>query len=190
MRFYRIVIPPCPTMKDILRNHEHVGFRLSKYEVIHILVGKIGKSADKKEKGSTEVVLARGHGIRLRRYHKGRYLVMRSKGCLLRDVLSSFYVNSIRITREGIIAIVSVPDSEATNFLDRISRRCRASVEELSINPVLTEEENRLLGIARGLYEAPRKVSFAELSAKLGIPKSSLSYKLRRALRKLLITIP
>jgi predicted DNA binding protein len=91
--------------------------------------------------------------------------------------------------REGIVVVVAVPDNEVTGFLSMLMRRCSASIEELPINPVLTEEEKRLLKMVRDLCEYPRRTSFTELSTKLGIPKSSLSYGLRRALKKILILI-
>jgi Predicted DNA binding protein len=187
MKFYRIVVPLCPIMKEILRDHDHVGFKLSRSESIHILVNSVREKQGMGKENASIPNLVRGHDIRLRRYHKGGYTILRSRGCVLRDIIANFYINSIRVMREGIVVIVAVPDNEVTSFLSTLTRRCSASIEELPINPVLTEEENRLLKMARDLYEYPRRTSLTELSTKLGIPKSNLSYRLRKALKKILI---
>ncbi len=189
MKFYRIVVPPCPTMREILRDHDHVGFKLSRSETIHILAGRVKEKHGRGKEDTLTPNLVRCHSIRLRRHHKGGYTILRSRGCILKDIMANFYVNSIRVMREGIVVIVAVPDSEVTSFLSTLTRRSCASVEELPINPVLTEEDNRLLKMVRDLYEYPRRTSLTELSTKLGIPKSSLSYRLRRALKKILILI-
>ncbi|MEM1610766.1 MAG: helix-turn-helix domain-containing protein [Sulfolobales archaeon] len=189
MKFYKVVIPLCPTMSEILRDHDHVGFRLSRNEMIHILMGRAGEKQNRGD-NTQAINIYRAHGIRLRRYRRGGYTILRSRGCVLRDILTNFYVNSIRVTREGVVAIVAVPESEINGFLRSISGRCKASVEELPMSPVLTEEENMLLKMARGLYESPRRISLSELSEKLGIPKSNLSYRLRKAIKKILILIP
>jgi len=190
MKYYRIAIPMCPAMSETLKSYEHVGFRISGREVIHILVRGTGGAGGHGSPGNSGASIARGHGIGVRRYRKGGYMVVRSRGCILREILSNFYVCTIRVTATGIVAIVAVPESEVDRFNRAVSGRCRASVEELAITPILTKEEGELLKVARHLYETPRKATLTELATKLGIPKSNLSYKLRKILRKLIITLP
>jgi len=190
MKYYRIAIPLCPAMSEALKSYEHVGFRISGREVVHVLVRGSGGARGHGDPGNSGASIARGHGIGVRKYRKGGYMVVRSRGCVLREILSNFYVCTIRVTATGIAAIVAVPENEVDRFNRVVSGRCRASVEELAITPILTKEEGELLKIARDLYETPRKATLTGPATKLGIPKSSLSYRLRRVLMKLLIMLP
>ncbi len=102
-------------------------------------------------------------------------------------------VRDVRSSRDGWTVTVRFPSRDA---LIEFNRRCRKKDVQVSVNNIrgsdggnisllpLTRKQANLLAVAynEGYFDVPRGISQEELAAKIGVSKSAVSQRLRRAL--------
>ena len=95
---------------------------------------------------------------------------------------------SIRlIANDEFTRVVSIRRQKPAEIFKLIYSAARYLMPALSISSNLTRGEIELLRAAQtsGFYSWPRRTSLTSLSEKLGMPKSTLSYRFRRVEKKL-----
>ena len=180
MRILKLYYTPCPVAREFLRAGRHLGFKVKGDRVSHLF--KI--EGDIRPRKSLE------EGISRVNYNSSsRCVVFESRACIIRDLLERFHVISIRIHKDCIVAVVVASGGNSKIPKPPGSGPCLLKVEELRPEDVMFIGDEAAVArklIEEGYFSYPRGVSLSELSKRLGVPKSRLSYVIRRIAKKAL----
>jgi len=185
LKFFRVTITPCPLMKELLLTGSLVGFRVNSDGSLDLLV-RAGSSLNTSRKPSY---------VSHVRWHRG-FIEVRGRRCILRDViLSGLYIVGVKSSNGTISIIVAGRSESEVGKLVKLASPtsskppCITAVEPVDANSITIDGET--LHIAKllassGYLEYPRSISLSEIATKLNIPKSTLTYRVRRALKRIL----
>ncbi len=188
VKFYKITVIPCPLMRELLSSGDLVGYRVNSDGSLDLLVkvphGRLGKISNCKPSYAHRLT------------GSGGFLEIRGRQCVLKDVvMSGLYVIDVKSSNGKLSVVVAGKNS----LLKRLKASgvkstppCISSIEPLRLDEVIVD--SRSLGIVKllldmGYFDYPKRLTLQELSRKLGIPKSTLDYRIRTMLRKLLIHV-
>ena len=175
MKIYKIRLTPCPAAEALLRTCSHIGFRVKEGGVVvHAFAPRNGRA--KCPEGR--------EGCR----SYGGCIYLESGDCVLLRLLERCHLISFRAFRDEIVVVAAT-----TNRRPPVPRRgrgpCVRSIEEITVDDASFTEDEVIIArriLNAGLLSYRRRLTLSELSRELGVPKSRLSYRLRRILRKAL----
>ncbi|MEB3859588.1 MAG: helix-turn-helix domain-containing protein, partial [Desulfurococcales archaeon] len=118
---------------------------------------------------------------------KTRLVVLCSGACIIKLLLENFHVISLRVYEDRIVAVVAVENNKVESGLKSL-RNSIILVEEMDPTEVaLTRAEVETLISLRflGLLDYPKRTRLEDMARLSGKSKSTISYRLRRALKKI-----
>ncbi len=180
MRVLRLHIKLCPTIGELNKHASYLGYKLSRDTVYHLFQlresAKLGKSFY--ETPHTKVFLNK----------KTRVLVLCSGACILRLLLENFHVISLRVYADRIVAVVAVENNRTEESLNTL-RNSLLLVEEVNpaeIELTRTDIETLMSLRSLGLLDYPKRIKLEDLARLMSRSKSTISYRLRRAIKKVI----
>jgi predicted DNA binding protein len=179
VKVLKLHIKLCPTIGALSRQGSYLGYRVSDNSVYHLfqLKGDV-----KLDKGHYE-----GSHTRIFLNKRTRLVVLCSGACIIKMLLESFHVISLRIYEDRIVAVVAVETNRVENSLKGLEGSL-LSVEELEPSEIsLTKSDIETLVSLKslGLLDYPKRIRLEDLARISGRSKSTISYRLRKALRKI-----
>jgi len=185
IKFYKITVIPCPLTRELMLSGDLVGYKVNSDGSLDLLV-KVHKGKLSKYKPSYIHHLV----------GSGGFLEVRGRQCILRDIIASgLYVVDVKSYNGKIIIVVAGKNSLFKRLKDLASPNsrkppCIASIEPLHLGEVIVDRrslDTAKLLLDMGYFDYPRRFTLQELSRRLKVSKSTLDYRIRTTLRKLLI---
>jgi hypothetical protein len=182
IKFYKIIVTPCPLMRELLSSGDLVGYRVNSDGSLDLLVKAPRSKLSNYKPFYTHHLVS-----------SGGFLEIKGRQCILRDVITSgLYIVDVKSYNGKIVVVVAGKNSLLKQLKVSEVRSlppCIDSIEPLRLDEVVVDR--RSLGIVKllldmGYFEYPKRSTLQNLSRKLGISKSTLDYRIRATLRKLL----
>ena len=181
MRVLKLYFTPCPAARRLLRYGSHAGFKVKDDTIYHVF----------KLEGDYKPRIS-GENVKVILNSTSKCIFLETRNCIVKDLLTRFYLASFKVHRDRVIAVVIVAGKNWKLPSPEEYGPCLISVEEIKLEDLVFNEKEYAIArefLEKGYFRYRRKSKLEALAANLGYSKSQLSYILRRIMGKALAQI-
>ncbi len=183
MRVLKLYLAPCPMAREILKHADHIGFRVKGDTVSHVF--RVRKRGGKPQ-------IKQFNGSRIVFNSTSQCVILETRKCIVRELLENSYLASFKVHEDYIVAVVAVSRGWFKRIESEPGGPCLIRVEEVKVSDLImskSEVEAALRLLQSGFFRYRRSSGLREIASRMGIPKSRLSYIVRRIAAKALVRV-